>query len=241
MMRAKLPVLAVFLASIPFAAADRKPVRPAPPPVNLTVAPGSDARLGQVVRTHAGDLIACASRSLIKVKLRASFDHGGRARQIIVRSDGGRAFERCVAKALRGERSARRGVSGPRDVAFVIDAAPGMPAPKPVPVPAPKPVPAPAPPPKPGKLDVQACKVDSDCTVHFRVHACFPGNPIGVNKLDPAAVRAAFPVERHACGMGGPQYDRQRMANEGRYTAACQASRCAVVDHGLRPTIFDGI
>ncbi len=104
-----------------------------------------------------------------------------------------------------------------------------------MPVPLPAPItPAPS---APTAASLQACEVDSDCRVHFRTSACFPGDPIGVNVRDPAAVRTIFPVKRQACAMGGPQYERQRMANEGRYGAVCKLDRCEVVDRGPRQTI----
>lgn len=216
MMRAKLPVFAVLLLSVPLAAADGRPVRPPAP--NLSVTTTSDPRLAHLVSANVTELLACAKTSPITVKLRASFDRGGRARTVIARSKAGRAFERCVERAIRGDQSARKGASGPRAATFTIDAGPGLPTPDPRPVSA-----------------LQACKVDSDCKVYFRAYGCFPGDPIGVNAAAaPAALLKAFPVKRDACGMGGPQYEQQRMANEGRWTAACQVDRCIVNDRGPR-------
>ncbi|MBZ0231507.1 MAG: hypothetical protein K8M05_04095, partial [Deltaproteobacteria bacterium] len=112
-----------------------------------------------------------------------------------------------------------------------ITTAPLVTTPPPKVTPAPKPTPAPA-----GKAALQRCTVDADCTIHFQTHACIAGDPVAVNKRDMAAVRTAFPVRRIECAMGGPQYMDLMMANEGRYSAACEASRCVVRDAGPRPT-----
>ena len=55
-------------------------------------------------------------------------------------------------------------------------------------------------------------------------------------KLDVA--RRLLPVRHEACGMGGPDYERRRMENEGRYAARCDQQRCAVTDRGPQRTPF---
>lgn len=86
--------------------------------------------------------------------------------------------------------------------------------------------------------DIYACRVDADCTVYFRTQACFPADPVAVAtaRLDDA--RRLLPVRFEACGMGGPDYERRRQANEGRYGARCEQQRCAVTDRGPRRTPF---
>jgi hypothetical protein len=90
----------------------------------------------------------------------------------------------------------------------------------------------------PASVDLYACQVDADCTVYFRHDGCFPGDPVGVAVARLADARRLIPVRRDACGMGGPDYERRRLANEGRYSARCERQRCAVVDRGPRRTPF---
>ena len=90
----------------------------------------------------------------------------------------------------------------------------------------------------PASVDVYACRVDADCTVYFRTQACFPADPIGVATAQLAAARRLMPQRHEACGMGGPDYERRRMANEGRYVARCEQQRCAVTDRGPQRTPF---
>ena len=90
----------------------------------------------------------------------------------------------------------------------------------------------------PAIVDLYACRVDADCTVYFRHEGCFFGDPVGVAVARLADARRLLPVRRDACGMGGPDYERRRLANEGRYSARCERQRCAVVDRGPRPTPF---
>ncbi|MBP8807713.1 MAG: hypothetical protein KBG48_30710 [Kofleriaceae bacterium] len=90
----------------------------------------------------------------------------------------------------------------------------------------------------PASVDLYACQVDAECTVYFRHDGCFPGDPVGVAVARLADARRLIPVRRDACGMGGPDYERRRLANEGRYSARCERQRCAVVDRGPRRTPF---
>ena len=87
-------------------------------------------------------------------------------------------------------------------------------------------------------VDIYACRVDADCTVYFRTQACFPADPIGVATAKLDVARRLLPVRHEACGMGGPDYERRRMENEGRYAARCDQQRCAVTDRGPQRTPF---
>lgn len=86
--------------------------------------------------------------------------------------------------------------------------------------------------------DLYACRVASDCTIVFREQSCFPGDPVGVATARLAEARQRITIRREACGMGGPDYERRRLQNEGRWTVGCTAGRCQVVDHGIRPAPF---
>ena len=87
-------------------------------------------------------------------------------------------------------------------------------------------------------VDIYWCQVDADCTVYFRTHGCFPGDPIGVATAKLDVARRLLPERFEACGMGGSDYERRRLANEGRYVARCDQARCAVIDRGPRRAPF---
>ncbi|HVV85834.1 MAG TPA: hypothetical protein VHE35_22400, partial [Kofleriaceae bacterium] len=112
----------------------------------------------------------------------------------------------------------------------------------PAPPPPPPPPPPVRPPPTPstttsGAPGLDASPVDADCTVYFRTSSCFPGDPLAVASATLDAVRKAYPVRREECAMGGPDYERRRMENEGRYTTTCEAKRCVLHDAGPRKAI----
>lgn len=165
------------------------------------------------VEGHAAALQSCAAKGTadqVRTRVWMRWDRRGRIRSIRVKG-GTAAYRRCVQKALAGTLPLARRRGGSGSAMFVV---PRPSSPDPLAMTAP--------------VDLHACQVDADCTLHFRQHACVPGDPVAVNKLDPAAVLAAYPVTHQACGMGGPQYDKLRAETENRWTAACEASRCVV-------------
>lgn len=97
----------------------------------------------------------------------------------------------------------------------------------------------PAKPAKPAKpkptaaLDI--CTADGDCEVYFRLHACFPGEPLAINKARRADARARHPLRRIECAMGGPDYQCRAESARNRYTTTCKAGRCTLVDRGEKP------
>lgn len=246
-MRHALRLLAVaFLAvtsTTGVAAAKRRPPpdggasmpRPAPPPP-VDHVQGTPQLVGHV-EDRALALGACMTRNRnTVVAARATLRWDARGRVLSTRVSGGSAaFNRCAARALRG-RVIGVAARGTGRVSMTVRNTGASPSPAPQP---PVILPAPRPPivkPAPGTrpVDIHACTTDADCTLHFRTHACISGDPVAVNTLDPAAVRATYPVTHVACGMGGPQYDSLRASNEGRYSAACERSRCVVRDAGPR-------
>jgi hypothetical protein len=213
-----MPTLRLFVLSAALLAAAARPAAAIRPKDDL-VAPkvevlrGDSVVSAHVVRRAAG-LQACAARGRADtVKARASirWDKRGRAKRITVYG-GTAAFRRCAKKALAGALPivARRRGSG--SAAFLVKklASPDPLATTTQPV------------------DLHACQEDADCTLHFQLHACVPSEPVAVNKLDPAAVRATYPVRHLDCAMGGPQYDELRSSHENRWTARCEKSRCVV-------------
>lgn len=195
--------------------------RPFPAPPSVEVVSG-DPTVAEHVMARADVIARCMNGSratFARVRIKLAYGVNRKVRSVAV-SGGGATFARCVGRALRGWMPGEvvRGGSG----RVVIAVRKGGGGPTPVPA-----------------GDIHTCRVDDDCTIHFRQHACIPGDPVAVNRLDPARVRTTYPVEHIACGMGGPQYDRLRDANENRYSAACEARRCVVRDAGPRPSMLD--
>lgn len=202
-----------------------------PPPEDAAFAPrpgpvevvSGHAVVAAQVEARSARLATCTPRTratFVRTRVKLRWSARGDVRAVAVSGPGGAAFARCVSRALRGPLAAAPARAGSGSAVVIVRRAV---------------VRTPAPPP-PGKADLQRCTIDADCTIHFREHACISGDPIAVNKSDLAAARTAFPVRRLECAMGGPQYMELLMANEGRYRAACEASRCVVRDAGPRRT-----
>ncbi|HUQ04334.1 MAG TPA: hypothetical protein VM261_17665 [Kofleriaceae bacterium] len=213
-MRLRLLAILCLLGTAAFA--------PSPRPVEVV---SGDATVAAQLEARAAQLAECKPRTratFIRTRIKLRWNARGEVRSVSVGGPGGAAFARCVSKALRGslvEPPARAGSGS----AVVILRRAVVRKPDALTLPATR---TPA---------LQRCTVDADCVIHFQSSACIAGDPVAVNGTDMAAVRAAYPVRRLDCGMGGPQYDRLRMQNEGRYSAACEARQCVVRDAGPRP------
>ncbi len=208
--------------------------RPFPAPPSVEVVSG-DPTVAQHVMSRSAVIARCMNGSratFVRARITLSYGANRKVRSVGIRG-GGATFARCVGRALRGLLSEQPVRGGRGRVVIAVRKGAGGPVPVPVPAPTPTPTPTPT------TGDIHTCRVDDDCTIHFRLYACIPGNPVAVNKLDPAKVRATYPIEHDPCGMGGPQYDRLRESNEGRYSAACEARRCVVRDAGPRPSMLD--
>jgi hypothetical protein len=216
-------------------AAARPAVRPPDPtdgqppsaPAQLEVISGDDT-VAQHVISRTDAIVACLDArraTFVRARIRLSWGRDRKVRSVGV-SGGGASFSRCVGKALRGLMPETTVRAGSGRVVIALRAA------RVAPGPAPGPQPMPAPP----AGDLHTCRIDTDCTLHFRTSACIASDPVAVNKLDPAKVRATYPVRRLECGMGGPQYDELRDSNENRYSAACERARCVLRDAGPQPT-----
>ena len=218
------------------------PIRPTepppPPPVEIT---GGHPVVSAHVARNAAALSACAVHSrtpLVKARVRVTWDAKGRAKTVFVGGSTA-AFGRCARTALLGAVPAVSRHSGSGVATIVVRRPPPAPVliakPEPPPPPVVKPEPPKPAPPKPPVVkagDIHSCRADSDCTLHFRLHACVPSDPVAVNQRDPEKVRATYPVRHLACGMGGPQYDQLRFESENRWSARCEQSRCVVHDNG---------
>ena len=175
------------------------------------------------VNAHAAELAKCTPRTratFVRSRVTLRWNARGDVKSVAVGGPGGAAFARCVSKALRvplDEAPARGGRGSP--VVIIRRTVVRTPVLAPAPV---------------AVSPLQQCTKDDDCVVHFQSDACFPGDPVAVNKSDMTAVRAAFPVRHLDCAMGGQKYMEERMANEGRYSAACEAKQCVVRDAGPR-------
>ncbi|HEY4057453.1 MAG TPA: hypothetical protein VGM39_12635 [Kofleriaceae bacterium] len=222
------------------------------PAHRVVTAPGGDKRLAALVTERAPQILACAGGALLKGHVRATFDYGQRARQIVVDADGDHPFEKCVATTLRGRAAHGGGPNGPVELAFTIEEVPAVAPPSVKPVkqtplkPAPlKPAPLKPAPVKPGPSttttapasELTSCRVDADCTLYFRLASCTPGDPMAVNAKQLDAARLKFPMRHLECAMGGPQFDELRERDEGRYSAACVKTQCVVSDKGPQPTM----
>lgn len=212
-----LALAALALAALTStAAAKRMPLPPASP-VTIT---STSRPLTDHLAAHEAALIACAKRergATIKATVLARWADDGTLG--VVRVGGGTArFGRCATAALRGQLAGVTGAASAR-AKLVIDRKRLGPAPRP----------------DDGLAALATCQVDSDCTIYFRTSACVPADPIAVATAQLDAARAKFPVKREACGMGGPQYERLRRANDGRWTTSCVASRCGLIEHATTP------
>jgi hypothetical protein len=211
---------------------------PVPQPVEVV---SGHAVVAAQVEARATELSQCSPRTratFVRMRVKLRWSARGGVRAVAVSSPGGAAFARCVQRALRGALVSPTGRAGSGSAAVILrrtiirtGPTPPPPAPEPTPMPAPEPAPR-----VPSTATLQQCTVDTDCTIHFRTHACISSDPVAVNKSDMTAVRDAYPVRRIDCAMGGPQYMELLMRNEGRYSAACEVSRCVVRDAGPRPT-----
>lgn len=249
---------AVALAALGAAglAAAQPGAGPPPPPLELDLVPMPPLELvtgpalaTDHVRRHDVAIAACLDRGRARVvrtmRVSLRWTAAGAIRAVNV-GGGSAAFNRCAAAALRGRLAVAPGRPGSAWVTARVNrqpravAPPARPTPPTIPAPPPPPLPSPSPPPARPPVttapDLHRCTVDADCTIHFRTSACIAQDPIAVNKHDPAAVRAAYPVRRIECAMGGPQYQELLLANQGRYAAACEQARCVVKDAGPRPT-----
>ena len=195
--------------------ADGALVLPQPP---VEVLRGDSVTSAHVLR-RADALEACAARTgkpSIQARVRMSWDRRGKPRNLRV-TGGTAAFRRCAKQALIAKVPIVQRRWGSGYAVFVVRP-PSSPDPLAL-TPAPEPAAAP---------DLLACEVDRDCTLHFRLHACVPSDPIAVNKSDLVSVYRTYPVRRLDCAMGGPQYTELRQANENRWTAACVRQKCTV-------------
>ncbi|MEZ4399206.1 MAG: hypothetical protein R3B06_04260 [Kofleriaceae bacterium] len=200
-----------LIASLAVPAADARAKPVAPPPVDagtVDVVRGSEP-IVSLVRGRRAQLAACAPAGrVVRTTLSLRWARTGALTSIVV-SGGTRAYRRCVQAALAGSVAAQtRG----RGKLALIARGVG------------------APPPPVAHAALRTCQVDSDCTLHFQLSACIAQDPVAVNKSMLPAVRAAFPVRRIACGMGGPDFDRLQEDNANRYRTRCVARRCELID-----------
>lgn len=213
-----LALAAVALAALTStAAAKRMPPPPKPGPVTIT---SSSRPLTDYLAAHEAALIACAKRergATIKATVLARWDDDGALG--VVRVGGGTArFGRCATAALRGQLPGITTRASAR-AKLVIDRKRLGATPRP----------------DDGLAALATCQVDSDCTIYFRTAGCVPSDPIAVATAQLDAARAKFPLKLLACGMGGPQYDRLRRQNEGRWSTSCVAARCELREHPIAP------
>lgn len=211
------PGLALLLVATTAGAQPDARALPAPPArasVEIVrAAPG----LAAAIEARAGAIAACVPTNRTQVKTRVYLRWSDRGTVVAsVVTGGTAAYNACVRRAVRGALDVTRRGSG---VVQLIARAPAKPTPKPPTITTAHP-------------ELVACKVDSDCTLHFQLSACVPSDPIAVNTSNPTAVRTAFPVRRLECAMGGPQYERLRMSSENRYSTRCVQKQCALIDAG---------
>lgn len=216
MLRVATLALAVT-ASLVTSAAARPRLQPPQP---LTVA-GDNGILNHHLADHTDALIRCATAAgqpVVAAAVAVRWDRRARVKTASVRG-GGRRFDRCAERALGG-RIAGPTAAGSATATITVrtgglDADAGRT-------------------PAPSGLD--ACNLDSDCTVYFRRSACFPADPMAVAVGALAEARRSFPLKVEACAMGGPQYERRRLESEGRYRATCVDHRCTLHDDGPQTT-----
>lgn len=215
------------VAALTGGAAVAKPARPvdsglviqqAPPPISIV---GRGSRIDGHVLARGDELLRC-SRGSRATFLRARVSLRWNADGAITRASvtgGSAAFNRCAGRALLGQldgfdpltgrKGAARTSFAIRKPAQIVDRTP-------------------APPPAD---TLQFCQADDDCTVYFRTSSCVPSDPVAVNGHDLKAVVAKYGHKNDPCGMGGPQYEKLRWQNEGRWTASCVQQTCTLQEH----------
>ncbi|MBK9036501.1 MAG: hypothetical protein IPL61_35515 [Myxococcales bacterium] len=212
MLRRSLVTLAfAAVATTGVASAKRMPVPPPPRPVLVI---STTPALVEHIQTRDAVLVACARgerAAVIATRVTLRWDSAARVRAVSVRG-GTVRFNRCAARALRGTIA---GVTG-RGIARAT-----MKVQRPV---------APS---RPAPTALDACQVDADCTIYFRLQACVPQEPLAINRAQGPAARAAFPPRRLECAMGGPDYDELVRANERRWSTSCAQARCVLHDAGV--------
>ncbi|MBL8624354.1 MAG: hypothetical protein JNK64_23810 [Myxococcales bacterium] len=214
-----LALAAVALAALTTTAAAKRmpPPPPRPGPVTIT---SSSRPLTDYLTAHQAALIACAKRergAVLKVTVLVRWDADGTTGAVRVGGATAR-FGRCATAALRGQIPGVSGRASAR-AKLAIDRKRLGPAPRL----------------DDGPAALAACQVDSDCTIYFRTSACVPTDPIAVATSQLDAARAMFPLKRVDCGMGGPQYERLRQENAGRWSTSCVAARCELREHAVVP------
>lgn len=212
MLRATLVALGISFSLVGPAVA-----RPARPPVTPLTVAGDSGVLNHHLADHSAALVRCATAAgqpVVSAAVAVRWDRRARVRAASVRG-GGRRFERCAVRALTGR------IDGPTaagSATATITVRTGGLDPDAGPTPA------------PSSLD--ACNLDSDCTIYFRRSACFPADPMAVARGALDEARRRFPLQVDACAMGGPQYEQRRRELDGRYGAACVEHRCVLHDAG---------
>ena len=212
-----LALAAVALAALTATAAAKRMPPPPPGPVTIT---SSSRPLADYLAAHEAALIACAKRergAVLKVTVLVRWADDGTTGAVRVGGSTAR-FGRCATAALRGQVPGASSRTTAR-AKLVIDRKRLGAAPRP----------------DDGLAALATCQVDSDCTIYFRTSACVPSDPIAVATTQLDAARAKFPLKLLACGMGGPQYDRLRRQNEGRWSTSCVAARCGLIEHAITP------
>ena len=78
-----------------------------------------------------------------------------------------------------------------------------------------------------------ACQGDGDCTLIWLGRGCVRSDPKAVAKARQGEAQQKFSRgPRLACGIGGPDYEKQVRAVERRYGVTCKAGQCTLVDRG---------
>ncbi|MBK7075476.1 MAG: hypothetical protein IPH44_24615 [Myxococcales bacterium] len=212
-----LALAAVALAALTSTAAAKRMPPPPPGPVTIT---STSRPLTDHLAAHEAALIACAKRergAVLKATVLVRWDADGTTGALRVGGSTAR-FGRCATAALRGQIPGVSGRASAR-AKLVIDRKRLGGAPRP----------------DDGTAALAGCQVDSDCTIYFRTSACVPTDPIAVATSQLDRARALFPPKHIECAMGGPQYERLRRQNEGRWTASCVAARCELREHAIDP------
>lgn len=198
-------LLACCFLGLTAGVAAAKPARvPATDPARFIFVSGAGVAADHVQSLDSA-LVACATAGRVAiVKLRVTLRWNRAGQVTTVGALGGTAaLNRCVARVLRGSIAGASG-AGSATVRFALRRA------------------------APGALDT--CKVDGDCTVYFRRHACVPTDPLAIATTKLVAARAQFPMSRVECGMGGPQFDRLQRESD-RWSASCVKARCTLVEN----------
>lgn len=209
-----LTVAFLVAATAGVAHAKRVPLPPAPSPVQVTSA---SPLLGDYITARGAGLTACAGRATAPISARVaiSWNRAGRTQSVVVRGGSAR-FRRCATTMLRGvfPQVSARGRAQAMIVVTTADATSSTPS----------------------ASALDTCVADADCTIYFRTSGCVPADPLPVATTSLAAAKVRFPLRMLACGMGGPQYDKLRSANEHRYSTRCVQRTCTLIDHGVQDT-----